>query len=63
MTADELKAKYKSSADYVAKFEDQIQANLKRGWLLPEGAAELERRLREARVYVAAALGESFPQD
>ena len=63
MTADELKAKYKSSADYVAKFEDQIQANLKRGWLLPEGAAELERRLREARVYVAAALGEPFPQD
>jgi hypothetical protein len=61
MSAAELAAKYPTSAAYVAAFKDQIQANLKRGWLLPEGASELLHHLREARAYVAAALGEPVP--
>ncbi len=58
MTADELAAAYPTSQAYADAFRQQITAALDRGWLLPEGAAELQRRLREAQAYVAAALGE-----
>ena len=58
MTAAELKAKYGTSAKYAAKFEQSIQRALAKGWLLPEGAADMRHRLREAKAYLAAALGE-----
>jgi hypothetical protein len=58
MTAEELAAKYPTSQAYADAFEQQIRAALDRGWLLPEGAADMRHRLREAQAYVAAALGE-----
>jgi hypothetical protein len=58
MTADELKAKYGTSAAYAAQFKVALQSALDNGWLLPEGAADMRHRLREATAYVAAALGE-----
>ena len=58
MTVAELKAKYGTSATYVARFEQGIKRALARGWLLPEGAADMRIRLAEARLYVARALGE-----
>src|SRR3954453_19094930 len=57
MTAVELTAKYGSSQTYADDFEQQIEAALDRGWLLPEGAADMRHRLREATAYVAAAIG------
>jgi hypothetical protein len=63
MTAAELAAKYPTSQDYVDAFRAAMQSALSKGWLLPEGAKDMEHRLREARAYVAAAIGEPFPQD
>jgi hypothetical protein len=57
MTAAELAAKYPTSQAYADAFEQQIETNLDRGWLLPEGAAELRHHLRQATAYVAAAVG------
>ncbi|MCA1711097.1 MAG: hypothetical protein LC789_05425 [Actinobacteria bacterium] len=61
MTAVELKKKYGTSQRYAQLFEKSIQRALARGWLLPEGAADMRHRLREARAYVATALGEPLP--
>jgi hypothetical protein len=58
MTAAELEAKYGTSAKYAALFEKSIRSALANGWLLPEGAADMRHRLREAKAYVATALGE-----
>jgi len=63
MTADELKARYKSSQDYVDKFKASLQSALDKGWVLPEGATHMLHDLRQARAYVAAALGEPVPQN
>src|SRR3954465_4520859 len=57
MTAAELTAKYGTSQKYADEFEQQIEVALDGGWLLPEGAADLRHRLREAQAYVAAAIG------
>jgi len=57
LTAAELTAKYGTSQKYADEFEQQIEVALDRGWLLPEGAADMRHRLREATAYVAAAIG------
>src|SRR3954463_8707229 len=57
MTAAELKAKYGTSAKYAARFEAALKSAVAHGWVLPEGAADMRRRLPAAKAYVAAAIG------
>ena len=59
MSADELRARYGSSARYAAEFEKALGRALAAGNMLPEGAVELRRRLVTATAWVAAALGET----
>jgi hypothetical protein len=59
LTAAELLAKYGTSAAYAAKFDAAIDSGVAEGFVLPEGARELRRRLVDSKAWVAAALGEA----
>ncbi len=58
MSAAELAERYGSSEAYVAEFEEALDRAVHERMVLPEGARELRRRLRDSARWVADALGE-----
>jgi hypothetical protein len=54
--AAKLKALYPKPGDYLRRFEASTARALQAGFLLPEGAAELRARAKDAAAYVDAAI-------
>jgi hypothetical protein len=56
LTGEELAARYGSADAYDAEFSASIDEAIANGWVLPEHAEELRRRLVDSAAWVAAAL-------